>query len=272
MMSVSVLSVVHRQADKIMLSKLLPVGMFAYYAFASGMISQATLLTGAIAQAALPAFSAALAAGNRPEAQARYRRLHDLLCIASVPIFTAILFAARPFLTYLFNAQVAHQLLLPMAFLCLGSYMNATLTIPSVHIIASGKADIIARSNFLALFTVLPATAALIMVFGLAGAGFSWFLYHLFMYAYFVPRACLEYLDISAGEWYKQVVRILAVAAGTYGPAWILLGALKTQPVPALAVAYVGASVAFLAAAYITIPRERRVKLLRWPYALREAP
>jgi O-antigen/teichoic acid export membrane protein len=267
MMSVSVLSVIHRQADKVMLSKWLPVGTFAYYAFAAGVISQATLLTGAIAQAALPAFSAALGRGDRLEATRQHRRLHDLLCIATVPIFGAILFAAGPVLVYLFNANVAHQLLIPMIFLCLGSYMNATLTILSVHIISSGNAHIIARSNVLALFIVLPATAAFILKFGLAGAGFSWLLYHLFAYIYVVPQASLECLDMRTEEWYKQVVRILIVAAGTYGPAWIVLDALKVQAIAPVSITFVMATAAFLTATYIMTPSERRVQLLRWPSA-----
>src|SRR5207249_9390298 len=50
MMSISILAMIHTQADRLIVSKLLPIGTFGYYAFASSVVSKARLVTGSIAQ------------------------------------------------------------------------------------------------------------------------------------------------------------------------------------------------------------------------------
>lgn len=268
MMSISILATVHIQADKLIVSRLLPIGAFGYYAFASGVISKATLITGAIAQAAFPAFSGLLQSGERESSIMQYRKLHDLLCFATIPIFAAILFAAMPLFSYLFNSEVAQMLLLPITFLCVGYYMNGALHVPYVFSLAVGKPEISAKSNFLALFTVLPVTGVLIYFFGLSGAAFSWVFYHLFAYSYAVPRICSECLEIPVGDWYKHVVKIAALAGVTYGVAWLVVAPGGAYTVQSLALAYVAASLLFLAGAYRMIGGELRRTLLRLPQVL----
>src|SRR5207248_5915560 len=85
-----------------------------------------------------------------------------------------ISFAALPLFSYLFNPSAAHLLLLPTALLCLGWYMNGTLNVPYVFSLAAGKPEISSRSNFLALFIVLPITFVLVLTLGLTGAALSW--------------------------------------------------------------------------------------------------
>src|SRR3979409_2221399 len=141
-MSISLLSAIYTQADKVFVSKLLPLGSFGYYAFASGVVSRATLVTSAIAQAAFPSFSQLMRQGDRQTLQVQYRKLQELLTFATVPIFAGITFAALPLFSYLFNSSIAHMLLLPTALLCLGWYMKGTLKIPYVFSLALGQPQI----------------------------------------------------------------------------------------------------------------------------------
>ncbi|MDQ2943157.1 MAG: oligosaccharide flippase family protein, partial [Candidatus Dormibacteraeota bacterium] len=57
MMSNSVLSLVHLQADKVVVSKLLPIAEFGLYGFASGIVARATFVSTAIGQVSFPSFS-----------------------------------------------------------------------------------------------------------------------------------------------------------------------------------------------------------------------
>ncbi len=263
MMAISLLSMVHMQADKLIVSKLLPIGVFGFYALASGAVSRANLLSGAVAQAAFPAFSTLSQARDQAGFLAQYRPLQDLVCLATVPVYAAIVFAAGPLFTYLLNAEAARLLLLPVAFLCLGFYMNGTLQVPYVASLAVGKPHITARLNFYALFVILPSTALLVFRFGIAGAGFSWVAYHLFAYAYATPLICAECLGTSLAGWYAHVLRVAALAAGTYGVAWAIVASLDAQNLMALAVAYVGASLAYLGGAYALVGSELREACLK---------
>ena len=269
MMSISILSMIHAQADKVILSKLLPISTLGYYGFVYGLIARMHLFSDAIAQAVFPSFSALFKAGDRSGLMMQYRKLQDFVCLATVPLFAAILFAAVPLFTYVFNREVARMLLLPITFLCVGSYMHGPLYVPYVFSLAAGKPEISAKSNFLALFTVLPVTGILIYFFGLVGAGFSWVFYHLFTYAYAVPRICSECLEIPTIEWYAQIGKILAVAGLTYGIAWAMLRFLGAHSILALALAYLGASVVFTFEAYWLASEELRAALWKLLQTLR---
>lgn len=255
---ISILAMIHTQVDKAIVSKLLPVGVFGLYAFAYGGVSRSTLVTSAVSQAAFPSFSSLFKRGDRESLMGQYHKSQDLICFATVPLFAAVPFAALPLFSYIFNVESARMLLLPVTFLCAGFYMNGTLTTPYVFSLAAGRPDITARMNLYALLVVPPVTGVLIYLFGLSGAGFSWIFYHLFAYAYVVPRICRECLQISPWEWYRQILRVLLITALTYGTAWVALDFIGSHSLFFLALAYVAASVTFLGAAYLMIGGDLR--------------
>jgi O-antigen/teichoic acid export membrane protein len=258
MMVVSVLSLVHSQSAQVIVSKLLPIAEFGFYGFAASTVFRATFVTSAVSQAAFPSFSSLFAADDRPELLRQYRKLHDLVCYGTLPLFTGLCFAAVPVYTYVFNAGVAQRLLVPTAFLALGTWMNATISIPYMLSVAMGKPYIAARLNLYALVVVLPVTALLILRFGIAGAGFSWVFYHLFAYAYMVPHICRECLSEPARAWYLHVLKVLGLAIVTYGPAWLVVTLTDVYSLPIAILAYAVATAAFGVGAYLMIGPDLR--------------
>ena len=263
MMSISILATIHTQADKVIISKLLPIGTVGYYGVAYGNVSKGQLLTGAISQAAFPSFSAMFKAGDRIGLMSQYRKLQDLLCFGIVPIFAVIPFALLPLFSYLLNEEAARLLLLPTTLLCVGFYMNGTLNVPYIFSLAVGRPDIGARQNFYGLFVTLPVTVLLIYYLGLTGAGLSWVFYHIFSYSYGVPRTCRECLEIRVWAWYLHVLRVFILVGLTYGTAWIALYVIGNHSILLLISAYVGASVVFLIVSYFMIGDELRETLSR---------
>jgi O-antigen/teichoic acid export membrane protein len=268
---ITVLSIIHMQSDKAIVSKLLPLGVFGYYSMAYNAVARGMLVPASISQAVFPSFSALYKAGDRAGLMRQYKNLQDLLCFAIVPMLAAVPFAARPLFTFVLNAQAARMLLYPVTFLCIGFCMSATLTIPYVFSLAVGKPGIAARSNYYALFVVLPVTALLVYKFGIAGAGLSWVFYHVFAYAYMVPRVCTECLGIPVWKWFLNVFKVFGLAALTYGSAGAIIKSLGLLSVLSLALAYAFASVAFAAAAYQLIGNELRETLRRLAF-LKPAP
>jgi O-antigen/teichoic acid export membrane protein len=268
MMVISVLSLVHTQAAQVMVSKLLPIAEFGFYGFASSTVSRATFVTNAISQAAFPSFSSLFAAGERPALIRQYVKLQDLVCYGTMPLFTGICFLAVPVYTYVFNARVAQELLLPTALLCLGTWMNATLSVPYMLSVAMGRPEIVARLNLYALVAVLPVTLALILEFGITGAAFSWVFYHLFAYAYMVPRICRACLEGRVPGWYVHVAKVLGLGAVTYGPAWLLLNVAGLASLPISILAYAVGSAAFGLGAYLLIGPDLRQTIRRLPGSL----
>lgn len=259
--SISLLAMVQTQADKAIVSKLLPIGIFGFYSVAYGVVSRATLVTGAIFQAAFPHLSRLSRDNDRTGLALQYRKLQDLLCFAMLPIFAAIPFFSTPVFRYLLNAEAARMLLLPTTILGVGFYMNGTLHVPYVFSLAVGRPDIAARANLYALFTVLPVTFVLVYLFGINGAAVSWVVYHLFLYAVQLPRTCRECIEIDVSSWFKHMFRPFSAAFVIYGAAWVLRGSLISA-----AIAYTVASAVFLGLAYLLIGDGLRQSLHRFSF------
>lgn len=262
-MSISLLSLVHTQTDKVALSKLLPVGTLGYYSFVYSLGARASILTEAIAQAAFPSFSASLADRDRPRLMRQYWKLQDLVCLATVPAFAAIAVYAGRLLAFVFGGEVGRALVLPATLLCVGFYMHGTLVVPYLVSLAAGKPDISVRANLWAACVAVPATIALISLFGVAGAAASWVAYQALLYAGAVPRICAECLEIPPTAWYGHAGRIAGVAGLTYGLAWAGLRALGDASLLAVTAAYVCATLAFAGEAWWMMGADLRGTLTR---------
>jgi O-antigen/teichoic acid export membrane protein len=247
MMVISGLSLVQSQAPQVIVSKLLPIVQFGYYGFIASTVSRATLAANAVAQAAFPSFSKLHVANDRPGLLSQYVKLQDLVCFGTLPLFAGICFAAQPVYGYVFDPAVAQQLLLPTALLALGTWMNATLSIPYMLSIAVGRTAIPMNTSIGGVILILPITVFLVYRFGIAGAGLSWVCYHVFAYAYMVPRVCRQCLDLSPFAWYRHVAKAVLAGAATYGLVWVL-AAHWPPSLPAAVLAYAAGSLLFLGA------------------------
>jgi O-antigen/teichoic acid export membrane protein len=233
------------------------------------VIAKPSIFTAAISQALFPSFSTLASAGDEKALRSRYNKFQELVCLTTVPLFAAVPFAALPVFTYIFNADVAKALLLPVTFLAIGFYMNGTLTVPYIFSLAVGKPEITVRFNFLALFIVLPVMALLIYFFGLTGAGFSLVFYHLVSYGYAMPRVCFQCLEIPVSKWYAQIGKIFGLAFSIYGFTWGILIGIGVHTVLSNMLAYVGATAIFLFSAYFISDVELRAQVNRLSHELR---
>ena len=262
MMSNSVLAMVHSQSDKLLLSKLMPIGALGTYGFVATLVAGVARVTASIMQAAFPAFSHLHAQLDHAGLIRQYRKVQALTVAMTPPMFAALVFAGMPVLTYVFDAGVARSLMAPLVLLSIGSYMNATLSTPYTLSVAVGRPQIAVRQNLLALVIVLPVAVVLVYRFGLVGAAASWVVYHLFAYAYGLPRICRECLRQPVRGSYAHVLRAFGLIAATYGVAFVLAARSNTI---ILIGAYLLATLAYLAASYALAPREIREAVRRTP-------
>ncbi|HEY4844489.1 MAG TPA: oligosaccharide flippase family protein [Candidatus Dormibacteraeota bacterium] len=261
MVWIAALTMIHTQADKLVVSKLLPVSSLGFYSFSASIVGRASLVTNAIGEAAYPSLADLHQRRAAAELQHQYHALQDLVTYATLPVFAGIVFVATPLFTYVFDIGVARALLLPTALLCLGSFMNGTLTIPYIYSLAAGRPEIAAWQNVWALALVLPWTVVLTLSFGLNGAAAAWVLYHVFAYVYGVPRLC-RVIGMTVSAWSRQLGRVALLGLLTYGTAWLLAGRSEAA-LPALTAGFVIASVAFAGLGYRLIGPELRTAVRR---------
>ncbi|MDQ6884302.1 MAG: oligosaccharide flippase family protein [Candidatus Dormibacteraeota bacterium] len=255
---ISTTGMVQMQVDKLTVSKLLPIGDLGTYAFASTLAAGLSRVTTSIVQAAFPAFAALHADGDRPTLLRQYRRVHLLVTCLTPPFFAALTFGTTPIFAYVFDGAVARALVVPVALLCGGWFLNATLNVPYVLSLAMGRPDIVARQNLWAIVAVLPVSVLAVVLFSLRGAAFGWLFYQLFAYAYGVPRICRACLGISPIAWYRDVLRVTAVLALAYGGGYTIALTVGRGSLLWLISCYTLGSVAYLIGVYLVAGRELR--------------
>lgn len=250
------------QIDKVVLSKLMPIGLFGYYSFAYGNVSKGMLIADAIGLAAYPSFSALHRSGDKKGLLAQYRKLQDVLCFSTGPIFALIPFALLPLFSFMLNREAAKLLLVPTTLLCLGFYIHGALRIQHNFAVAAGRPGIAVRTNLLAVLTVTPISIVLIYHYGMTGAALYWILYNVFNAVYAVPKICKECINIPPQEWYVQVAKALLLISSVYGIAWVGLTFIDDFSIPSLTVAYLTATIIFLVAGFNMMHQDVRDQLL----------
>lgn len=265
----SILDMIHDDTVRAIVSKLLPLRVFGYYELAYSAASRGGVFSEAVSQAGYPSLSSLTGVENRGRLLAQYRKLQDLICYATAPIFAGIPFFAVPLFSFVLKTDVARMLLWPITFLAAGFYMHSMQTIPNRFSLAVGKPGILVRLSSYSLFIVLPVTLLLVYFFGLEGAGLSCILYESFSCAYFVPRFCRECLESPVSQWFAHATRIMVLALAVYGVAWGILLFLDLHSIVFLGLGYLAASAVFLTAAYFMMGEELREHTLRIVHAVR---
>lgn len=268
MFSNSLLSLTQLSADKVVVSKLLPVGEFGLYAFVSGAVGRATFVAQAIGQAAFPLFARLHVEGDQATLQVQFRKLQDLVSFLTLPMFAAICFGAIPVLTYVFNTGIATRLLLPTVLLATGFYLYSILINPLFLAFAIGKPNVVVKPNAVGVVLVVVVTIALVALYGITGAALSLIVYDAFAFAVIVPRICRECLQVAPWTWYAHVLKAVGLAVPLYGIAWLLVTATGSYSLLALAIAYITSSLGFAAGAYLLIGPDLRDTLQRLPRTL----
>lgn len=260
--SISVLAVVHKQVDKVVMSKMLTIGMVGYFGFAYGTASKAGIIVSAVSNAAYPSFSELFKSGDSEGLKRQYLKLQEFISLATVPVFAAVIFAAIPLTTYLFNEDVARTLFLPFLFLGIGFYLNGTLNLLYQLTLAVGRPDIGMRSNFYALFIVTPLTVLLSYYFGTTGAALSWIVFNVYVYIYFLPIVCREFFRENLLRWYLKEMRFFAIAIFGYGAVWAALRHAGTFGLIGFSAAYLAGTMVFLSVAVFFINEDLRISII----------
>jgi O-antigen/teichoic acid export membrane protein len=260
---VSALSTVQSQADRLLVGSFFPVGIFGHYSYASSAVNRLAMFSQAVAQAALPSLSEIWSVASRERLLAQYWKLQDFVCYSTGPLLGIVPFVVLPVFGIVFTPEVARTLIVPTSLLALGFYLNGTLQIPYMVILATGRLDIMVRWSVVAMLVVMPMTAGLIYRFGLTGAGLSCVLFQVAASLFMVPPLCEGSLGIRPALWYAHTFRPVGLFVAAYGGAWLAMDVIGNRTVASLSVAYLAGTAVFTAAAAALVGAELREVLRR---------
>jgi O-antigen/teichoic acid export membrane protein len=262
MMLMTIFGALHRQLDKLIISKLLPIGVLGTYSLAQRAVSVGDLVSNAINAAAYPLFSSLQHEDMRGEMMERYRKLQDFMCVGNALILSAIPFAIVPVLTTIFTKEVAQSLFLPVILLCLHSYLLCITKIPGTVAIAIGKPEIELRTLFYSLIIVAPFSIFAIRRFGLVGAPLGLLMLDIVYYFYAVPRYCKSCLGLPLIEWYVHALKYISLITIAYGTMLYVIIRIQNFDLIFLTVGYCASTFVFVLGSVFVVSNEFKATIV----------
>jgi O-antigen/teichoic acid export membrane protein len=225
MLGVTLLAVLLTQADKILLSRLLSLSNYGYYALAAVVAGGLYMLVGPIAQAHQPRLSELHAREDHDLFVHTYHRAAQLVAVvvgsAAVTLIVHSglileLWSADPHLT-----ERSARLLSILAF---GNLLHTLMIIPYHAQLAYGWTRLALIVNTVAVTVVIPAILLVTPRYGAEGAAWVWCalnIGYLFISVHFMFR---RILTTEKWRWYRDDVAkpLLAGAAVSVASAWLM--------------------------------------------------
>jgi O-antigen/teichoic acid export membrane protein len=175
MTGISITVVVLVQMDKVILSKLLPLERFGYYALASTIGGGLYMIISPLFTAVFPRFSQLIATGDERELAHLYHRASQAMAVILMPVALMVaVFAREGVLAWTRDANVAARTQWLVVLLTLGTALNGLMTVPYALQLASGWTRLTLVGNVVAIALLAPLNILLTHQYGEIGAAAVW--------------------------------------------------------------------------------------------------
>lgn len=180
MMTVTFLSLLLMQVDKIILSRLLSLEMFGYYTLAGTVAAVIFQLSGPIDQAFYPRFTELVTQKEIPKLIDIYHRGAQLSSVMLVPAgLILVFFGENLLILWTGNTDLAHHVAPLLILLVLGNIFNGFMHFPFYLTLAYAWPRFAIRQNIIAVILMIPTTLWVAPRYGAIGVASMWTILNL---------------------------------------------------------------------------------------------
>ena len=214
MLVITVLALLLTQVDKALLSRILTLDSFGYYALASSVAGSLAMIVGPITASYYPHFNQLIVMGDTAGIHLAYHQSAQLVTVI-VGSATAVLFFFSERILFLWtsNPDLSHKVAPIMAVLALGTFLNCLYCIPYQMQLAYGWTSLTVIIASIAVAILLPAIFVMVPIYGPIAAAWIWVVLngcHCLIGVHFMYRRILK---TEKWAWYIQDVIIPASPA-----------------------------------------------------------
>jgi len=227
---ITVLSLILSQSDKIVLSKMLPLKMFGYYALASTVAMGLCNLFTPVFNSIYPRLTQLVSINDQDELKRLYHESCQFVSVLVLPVAIVVaLFSNEILLLWTQNPTTAQQTHLLVSILICGTAINGVMNLPYALQLAFGWTSLSFFKNVIAVILFVPLIIYMATNYGVVGAASVWFVLHLGLFFFEIPVMHLRLLRKEKWRWYLQDVCLpLAVCIFVAGIGRIL----TREPMP----------------------------------------
>jgi O-antigen/teichoic acid export membrane protein len=252
------------QADKLILSKLLPLTEYGYYTLVVLVAGGVLAISGPVSGALLPRLTRLAAAGDHAGLLLLYRNATQVVVVVAVPAALVLsLFSRQVLWAWTGNAVLVDTVAPVLALYAAGSGISVIAAFPYYLQYAKGDIKLHLIGNVLFVLLLIPSLIAATWKFGMLGAAWVWLILNLVYFLLWVPVAHRCFAPGAHWLWMTKDVLLTSVPA--------LLAALLLQytapwPVgrPAIAVQLCGLGLLLLCITSLSSGKIRELLALRF--------
>jgi O-antigen/teichoic acid export membrane protein len=248
------------QGDKIILSTLLPLRMFGYYALAQSLTNGLYAIIISLDGAIFPQFSGLIARGSETELSQVYHRACQLMSVILMPAAVLMaIFSREVLMLWTGDAEIVEHAHLILRLLVGGMLLHGLFHIPYYLQVAYGWWRLISNTNVLLLLSIIPLNILMAKNYGGAGAAAVWILLNV-CYLVTVPIMHRRFLRGQQSRWFFEDVCLPLAGALFVGVVahWLIPQHLSRIEI----LAYLGAAGLLTVAATAALSSQLRNALL----------
>lgn len=273
MSGITLSALILTQLDKVILSKLLSLEMFGYYALAGVIGNGLNGLIGPIFNAVFPRFSVLVAARDENGLRNLYHSGTQLMAALTIPVAAVLaLFPFDVLLLWTGSTETAQNASPIVSLLVVGTALNGLMNLPYALQLANGWTSIGLRINTFLIIVLIPGIFVAATRYGAVGAAAIWVVLNAIYMLIGIPLTHARLLKGETWRWLSQDVGIPLAAALSVAVIgrWLvsssmapiaLLGSLAAVLIAALAAAALAAP-KIRAQLVITLQKSRRVSIV----------
>jgi O-antigen/teichoic acid export membrane protein len=215
--AITLLSLLLTQVDKILLSRLLTLEAFGYYALAGVVTGVLYMLTGSIGTALYPRFTELATKGDEAALRTVYHQGAQMVTVLTGSAAVMLMvFGDRALRLWTGNPSLAQKVAPLMAVLALGTLFNMLMMIPYQMQLAHGWTSLTIKVNIVSVILLVPAILLAVPVYGAIGAARIWVVLNAGYLMFEIPLMHRRLLPADKWRWYGRDVAVpLAAATAT---------------------------------------------------------
>jgi O-antigen/teichoic acid export membrane protein len=216
MLAISLMAQLLTQLDKILLSRLLSLEAFGYYALAAMVATALRLIPGPITNAVYPRFTELVALDDgQPRLRALYHRSAQLVTVLmGSAALVLIVFPHLVLASWTGNAHLARDAAPLLSVLALGTLLNGLVWIPYQLQLAHGWTALAIRVNAVSVAFLVPAIFWLVGRFGAIGAAWAWVALNVGYMGFTIHFMHRRLLVDEKWRWYARDIALPLACAG----------------------------------------------------------
>jgi O-antigen/teichoic acid export membrane protein len=204
------------QADKLLLSGLVPLSQYAVYTMGVLVAGGITILSGPVTGAVLPRLVKLSAEGDEVSFLRLYRAATQLIVVVAFPI--SLVLAFFPFQVLLLwtgQSEISASAARILALYAVGNGILTVAGIPYLLQVARGNLNLHVKSNLIFVFLYLPMLYFAVIEFKMIGAGYAWIISNLLPFLLWLPVVHRKFLPGTHLRWLSEDILLVGLLPTT---------------------------------------------------------